>query len=390
MAPPAASDSPVRQGNYRPAVPVSAEISKHCHIYFDEGICLYPILLHSECGLMIGADISALHLLTDLVVPGASHPNRLTMPCFAPLPLHIETISNFLIHPKNTSQSTETKDVQLGSKSLYFLRSVLANLGPINANLSEAFSLTPPIPKAGRRSRYGGGEGSDDSEDDEMEHINGIIANEGRLRRCAKDFWHIVGWAFNCSVVHQNRWKYWKVWLDYMLDVLDADYREREAQDKEIHQNKLKEDPIAQLDRINGRECLAVKYLANVKGKSTALRRVVGAIFTDGGADDLRSYPEVFENETQEPRSEKDRKRKRAETLNDEFDEFDDDAQDDQSLPSSQLGDATPPPSSQATDNGDVAPDPYMGGPEAIILRLRVMSLVSTAFKSHQIYSSLS
>jgi hypothetical protein len=293
------------------------------------------------------------------------------------MPFHIEIISHLLIHPKHTSQVPQNEHVELASKSIYFLRSLLEILGPLNANLGEAFSLTLPIPKARRRNRYGGGEESGDS-DDEMEHISGVIANQGRLRRCAKDFWHIVGWAFNCSVVHPNRWKYWKVWLDYMLDVLYADWDERNAQDDKAFRTKIKEDPATQCKFTNLRESLVTKYLADVKGRSTAIRRIVGAIFTDGGADDLQNYPEVFQNETQEVRAQKGQKRKREGEFNNGTSGFGDDALDDQSLLSSQLSDATPPPS-QSTDNGEVAPDPYMGGPESIVLRLRVLALVSTS-----------
>lgn len=246
----------------------------------------------------------------------------------------------------------------------------------MNANLGEAFSLTPPIPKAGRRNRYGGGEENDDSDDDEMEHVNGVIANEERLRRCVKDFWHIVGWAFNCSVVHPKRWKYWKVWLDYMLDVLYADWDQRDSQDDEAFRAKIREDPATQCEFTNLRGSLVIKYLADVKGRVSAVRRVVGAIFTDGGADDLRNYPKVFQNEIQEVRTQKGQKRKREDEFNNETRGFGDDALDDQPLSSFQINDATPPPS-QSTDNGEAAPDPYMGGPESIVLRLRVLALVS-------------
>lgn len=267
--------------------------------------------------------------------------------------------------------------MELASRSITFLRSLLNIIGPVNANLDEAFSLIPSIPKSGRRSRYSGEENGSESEDDEMEHVRGVVANQGRLRRCAKDFWHIVGWALNCSVIHPHRWKYWKVWLDYMLDVMDADWNEREAQDKEdeAFQAKLQNDPKAQCDFTKLRSSIVVKYMSDVKGRSAAVRRVVGSAFTDGGTDDLRSYPEVFQNETQTIRVQQGQKRKWNDEVAPLIGGFGENDADDQTLGLSHFTDAPSEPS-RSPDNEE-APDPWMGGPESIILRQRVLALVS-------------
>jgi hypothetical protein len=205
--------------------------------------------------------------------------------------------------------------------------------------------------------------------------MGGIVANKGRIRRSVKDFWHIVGWAFNCSVVHQKRWKYWQVWLEYMLDVLDADWKEREEKDKEesFKATGLEEGSEAECQFEMLRNSLLVKYLSDVKGRSSAAKRVVGAAFTDGGPEDLRSYPEVFPNETKEAQTQSGQKRKRG----DDFKETSDyDHEDEAAFESSQPRDETPE-SSQNTTDGVETPDPWMGGPESIILRQRVLTLVS-------------
>merc|ERR1711939_999412 len=123
--------------------------------------------------------------------------------------------------------------------------------------------------------------------EDKQEHVNGIIANNGRLRRCARDFWHVVGWAFNCSVRYPRRWTVWKVWLDYMLDVLEHDWTQREQED------------LAEEDCWNlRRQSLIVKYLADAVDKSYAMKRIVRSAFADANAESLKDFPEIFPNET--------------------------------------------------------------------------------------------
>jgi hypothetical protein len=145
-----------------------------------------------------------------------------------PVPLHVEIVSTLLVHPRNTTQAPRGERAELAWRAITFLRSLLATLGSLNANLGEAFSMTPPRTRGKRRGRSGGGDdGSSESGDEDR--MEGVVANQGRVRRCAKDFWHVVGWAFNCSVAYPKRWKYWKVWLGYMLDVIEGDWEEREA-----------------------------------------------------------------------------------------------------------------------------------------------------------------
>lgn len=191
--------------------------------------------------------------------------------------------------------------------------------------------------------------------------------NKGRIRACATDFWHIVGWVFNCSVVHRKRWKYWKVWLDYMLDVLDADWNEREAQDIE---NLMSED-----DFKLRRGSLLVKYLSGAKGRSSGMKRAVGSIFADGGVEDLRAYPEIFDNETLEVKAQNGQKRKREDYPETKFGDYNDENED------LEFDSETPAPSQETDDDsGSAAPDPWMGGSESIILRQRVLVLVSGVY----------
>jgi hypothetical protein len=165
-------------------------------------------------------------------------------------------------------------------------------------------------------------------------------------------------------VVYRKRWKYWQVWLDYMLDVLDADWQEREARDES--------DEGAEDFFKMRKNALLVKHLSGVKSRSSALNRVVGAIFVDGGSEDLRAYPEVFANETLEFKARKGQKRKRDDDFEQTFGEFNDAEVDFES-------DSDTPAPSQETDDGSSAsgPDPWLGGPQSIRIRQRVLALVS-------------
>lgn len=258
-------------------------------------------------------DISALTLLADLVTPGASHPNHLHLPTYAPEPYHLEIISTLLVHPQHTSRSTNESDVEIASRCICLLRNVLAIIGPANANLCEAFSFRQPEgTRRNRQSRNRNDDNDDSSSDDDDDRIRGIVANQGRIRMCAKDFWHVVGWALNCSIVYPKRWKYWKAWLDFMLDVLDADWKEREEKDNHAVETRITGDKKEKTKHTHVRKSLLMQYLSDVKGRSSSVKRIVGAVFADGGEEDLKAYPEVFPNETTEIKPPNGHKRKRG------------------------------------------------------------------------------
>lgn len=362
--------------HYRPSIPVPADIRNHCHIYLDEQLCWFYHVTSPSQPANYTADISALALLTDLVTSGTSHPQHLDTPAFAPVPFHIEIISSLLVHPRHTTQAPRGERVELAWRAITFLRSLLATLGPLNANLSEAFSLTPPRTVRGaRRGRNTGDDGSSESGDDD-ERMGGVVANQGRIRRCAKDFWHVVGWAFNCSVVHPKRWRYWKVWLGYMLDVIQADWDEREVENK----RREPEFPQSSLDSDTKQsmlyESLLVKYLADVKGRTSSVKRVVGAVFAAGSQDDLRLYPEVFPNETREVQVQNGQKRKRVDSMKPDFGGFGDGDIDDIAFDSSQPTDQTAD-SSQSSAEEEATTDPWLAYPESVLLRQRILTMVS-------------
>lgn len=333
------------------------------------------------------SDTSALSLLADLITAGASHLDGSNRPVYAPLPYHIELVGCLLIHPRNTSHiPANERKTEIASRSITLLQNLLVILGPVNAKLAEAFSLSPLASRRFRRTRNVSEidaeieDASSGSESEhKSEHMRGHIANLGRTRRCAKDFWHMVGWVFNCSVKYPARWKYWKVWLSYMLDVLDEDWQERERLDskREDSRTGTKQDPDASGRPEMVRRSLLVQYLSEVRGRSSPLKRVVRSAFADGGSLSLKDFPEVFPNETRSA-AQGGQKRKRR----DQFGPYDED--EDEEVGSGSFatlpGPATPDtgPSYEMDDEESLdIDDPYLGGPDSIALRQRVVTLVS-------------
>jgi len=161
-----------------------------------------------------------------------------------------------------------------------------------------------------------------------------------------------------------------------MLDVLDEDWEERQRQDEASIKDKLEECQFKMV-----RKGLLVKYLAEVKGKSSILKRVVRSVFADGEPASLREFPEVFENETKEA-VHNGQKRKRADTMEVQFGDYDDDEPELASSPTREDDDDD--------DDEFVLPDaePYLGGIDSIALRQRILTLVCI-FKTYLNANSL-
>ncbi|CAG8956528.1 hypothetical protein HYFRA_00003915 [Hymenoscyphus fraxineus] len=353
------NDTPVPAKRYRPSKSPAREIQQHCHIFFDES------LYHS-----------ALSLLSDLVTAGASHPDCLNRPAITPIPFHIELVSALLIHPRWTTHLLQNESADLPARAITLLRNILSILGPINANLGEAFSFSEPErhrPMRGGRPRHvaEADTGSSSSEEERPDRMLGVIANGGRLRRCAKDFWHVVGWAFNCSVKYPKRWQYWKVWLEFMFDVLHEDYEERKRLDLEKHERdgrRPNQDPEYSMLRNS----LLLEYLVHVKGRTSALKRVARSIFANGQEASLREFPEVYPNETRVPKDEQGQKRKREDSMQEaNFGDYNDEMGDD----------AFESPKSSLSDDEGEEPeaDLLLGGTESIALRQCIVKLLSQA-----------
>ncbi|KAB8294159.1 hypothetical protein EYC80_009600 [Monilinia laxa] len=343
---------------YCQAGQVSREIEDHVRIYFDE-------LLYNH----------ALTLLSDVLNSGLSHSNATSKAACIPTPKFLQLASTLLVHPISTTRA-KNENVEVASRSIALLQSTLTQIGPQNSNLKQAFSFEAD--RYNRRRSYDRDSGSNSDDDD----IRGVVSQNG-LWRCAKDFWQIVGWSFNCSVRYPKRWRYWKVLLEYLLDVLDADWQEREAMDDAVFKGKVDRNQGAKelspgYDSL--RDSLLVQYLggSSHNRSGNAVRRIVKAAFADGSLQSVKAYPEVFENETKDLKKDVSQKRKWDDSKNTKEMGFGDyDEEEDEEDIASESSDSPEESFQESAKKGSTRYSSTIGDPDSIRLRQRVISMLS-------------
>lgn len=280
-------------------------------------------------------------------------------------------LATLAIQPRHTSKPLNSVAHDVASLSLSYLRSILAAVGPVNGKLRDAFLFHS---EGGRRRRSSNDFPRNGAESDE-DHIRGKTANSGSIWTRGQDFWKVLGWAFNCSALYPHRWRWWKPWLEYMLDVLEADYEERRRLDSQ--QKGKKEDPDYPLLR----DSLLVSYITSKNSRSSPVKPIMSALFADGSASSRSIYKEVFKKETRiASKTSKKRKRHQVDLENDNFGDYDGD--------SSTGGSEPPTPEHQRTSAktaDDSVPWTTSSLAETIPLRLRVFALVSLS--ETQVYS---
>lgn len=315
-------------------------------------------------------DDHALILLSDVLNSGISHSSASSKAACIPTPKFLKIASSLLVHPRSTTRA-KNENAEVASRSITLLRSTLTEMGPKNANLRQAFSF-----KADRNTRrYHDG----DSDDDD---IRGIVSQNG-VFRCAKDFWQIVGWSFNCSIRYPKRWRHWKVLLEYLLDVLDADWQEREAMDDErFKANHDHSKGAKELSPGYLQDSLLVHYLSG-SGHSRSgysARRIVNAAFADGSVQSMKAYPEIFKNETKDLKKDVSQKRKWEDSRNTKevgFGDFDDDEEEDIASESSE---GTEESLQKSRKIGSPKYSSTIGDPDSVRLRQRIITLVRDLF----------
>ena len=207
----------------------------------------------------------------------------------------------------------------------------------------------------------------------DSDSVNSELANTNGLWVRADDFWHAVGWAFNCSVAHKKRWERWRLWLEFIIGVLEDDLESRDEDRKE--------------------ESLIIRYLSAGNGMLANEKRVLRAVFADGSTRSLSEFKEIWKNET------KDRKPKddlsNAKVLSTTPINIDEDNYGDyllDSSSSSEIEDSvpresanSPPPPHQTSTSTSSLPDGSLplGGSTALSLRLRLLSLLNTVSQTH-------
>lgn len=287
-----------------------------------------------------------------------------------PPPSHLALLNTLIVHPAYTTR-VEKHGQDVSSLALAYLTDLVTLVGPVNANLRAAFQFHS-IPLWSRR--RASSSDMDESEDErERDRLEGRLANESSVWNCGQDFWSTVGWAFNCSTLHPHRWRYWKAWLEFMLGVLEADWKERSRLDTVAHDTTYSDSPPTAMRE----ESIIIMYMKQTNGPQGAFKSIIKALFADGGSLSASAFTEVFDKEPRGPKKDSSNKRKRADTLDIENDKFGD-YFDDEALSS---GVSEPPTPEKPRDArmGATFGASYPGMVDSIDLRLRLFTLISTA-----------
>lgn len=166
-------------------------------------------------------------------------------------------------------------------------------VGPRNAALKTAFTFTHFETSRHGTRRYldntatNTSTGHGDRKLNLDRDIDISLAQSASVWSRAEDFWHAVGWAFNCSVLHPARWEHWRIWLEFMCEVLEDDWEERRS---EREGNPSGDDGIL-------KESMIARYITASNAGFGRNRRMLRAIFADGGATAVNEFREVFHHE---------------------------------------------------------------------------------------------
>jgi hypothetical protein len=253
----------------------------------------------------VRVDASGYDFLYSLLAAGTSisTPAQPYIGFIAP-PAYIAFASSLVAYPKITTKTHSKATKRSSDAALRYLRSLHTTIdGPAYPIIRKAFSFTEERSRR-RAPTYRSAAASVSPEPGgDIERIAGDASNSESIWTLAEDFWQLVGWAFNCSVSHKKRWDRWKPWLRIMLDFLETDW---EFCVKSSSTDESTEAAVLQ-------ESLLWQYII---GDSASVnrgmrRRIVKAILATASAESLKDYPEIWDQETEEPKH----KRKKNEEL---------------------------------------------------------------------------
>ncbi|KAK4991063.1 hypothetical protein LTR66_006645 [Elasticomyces elasticus] len=254
---------------------------------------------------------------SNLLVSGTdtSRPNHV-LPAFTPPVAQLALAATLVVHPSVTTRASSAEKVRASNEALRFLRYVNRLVGPVNAGFGDAFSFSSSgITRRGAKRARRDGTPTSDS-DTEDGRLNTDLAGAGSIWSRADDFWSVVGWAFNCSVRHQSRWNRWKIWLGFMLDMLEDDLAERMAVDPKTG--------LAVTETIAAEESIIAHYLRSTGDGRAGKRRLMRAILADGSKKSVAEFGEIWKNETDGRQKQEEPMLTKPKKLNFDEDEFGD------------------------------------------------------------------
>lgn len=273
------------------------------------------------------------------------------------------------VHPVTTSHSTSIDTHLTALRALDYLSALSKSVGPRNARFLdtlifkrsrvEAIALGPhgdrkPYMRTPKSEPQPTSQSPSSPEAEDVSNmsdlpdpdacINNSLAHKSSLFVVAEGFWSTVGWAFNTSIRYPIRWQYWKKWLTLTLEILEAELPTPSRTAATIIRGLTNDaaNPIliqssspSAAGSSNAATSLASVYLAeNDLTYRTGLRKVLRAIFVDGGQPSLTEFHEVWTGETKPLKSQNgvkiETKRKKVDLDQGEFGDYWDDEFDDE------------------------------------------------------------
>lgn len=325
------------------------------------------------------ADVKGYDLLYSLLASGTSisTPAKPYVGLLAPA-AHIAFASSLVVYPAITTKSTSPDAIKGSDSALRYLQCIHSTIeGPAYKVLRKALSF--PEERTRRRGpiyKHGGGSPSPEAGGD-VERLDTKEADVLSIWNRADDFWHIVGWAFNCSVAYKRRWTRWKLWLEIMLDFLEADWEACcEVAKKEV----VKKDDVL-------RDSLIWRYISSEQPtQRLTRRRIFGAVFAMGNKASISQYPEIWNKETTKAKLRKADNKPTA-TLDFDNGELGDYANEDEdtAMPDAPRPRGRPRRTSVTSDESDTDPRlisgldgvEMLGGRDSIQLRQRLFALLA-------------
>ncbi|QIW95783.1 hypothetical protein AMS68_001301 [Peltaster fructicola] len=326
---------------YRTAKAIPATLLDHVTVCIEEG-------LYQE----------ALSLLTSCLTAG----NGTSRPALVPPSRVLAVTATLTVHPSMTTRTSSKDKHAAAEEAVRYLTHLESLVGAKNARFRFAFHFQRSEDLRANRARS---RRALDSDEQEVESFRCVYAGQQSLWSQAEDFWHMVGWALNCSVAHKQRWHRWKFLLDVLLDALwENDLLEANTQQ---YGDELEEDAFD--------DTMLAQCLETVGAGRNNKRRIMRAILADGSSKSVAEFGQIWENETAGPKVvQPQKKRRKLDIEHGDYGDYDMNSDDEMDVKPHQ------PSTQQSTMDDDVStPETVagLGDLDAIRIRQRCLALLA-------------
>ncbi|EPS42667.1 hypothetical protein H072_3351 [Dactylellina haptotyla CBS 200.50] len=260
-----------------------------------------------------GMNTSAIDFLGQVSYAGLSKPSKpgRLKEIAIPSPDILSIVTTISLHPSYTTRQTGLLQLDGALKASRYMRNIIRLAGATNCQLQQAWRFKRGEANAGSDDNMGGAIGGTRNMRNRNVAKTGAagrkgkraahdlstapfaslaIANDESLFKRCDDIWSVIGWALITSCCYSKRWDVWKDFLDLLLETLQNDFQER---------INAAGDNAEDMD-LEGSLVNAIGFIPDVSG-SAGYKRVVRAIFANGSEKSRNEWVPVFPRETKKP-----------------------------------------------------------------------------------------